>query len=157
MAACFLHHHRAFSIMTENEEARGKDLQSWSSPAIAQLITWNKTHCAPLLLGDKMMKHKPRSHHSAVGLEGKEEKRHHMTAEGRDFALCHRNHSISVLPNGPVLGPPLSPHLWSCQSGQKQRDTAGFEKKSLSQQAGTATLLQKVHKCSALHEDYSLQ
>lgn len=71
MSGCFLHHHRAFTIMTENDEARGRGLQSWSNPMIAQLITWNKTHCASLLLWEKMMKHKLSSHHSAVWFKEK--------------------------------------------------------------------------------------
>lgn len=94
MAGC--HHRHAFTTMTENDEARGTDLQSWSNPVIAQLITWSKTLCASLLLWEKMTKHKHHSHHPAVWL--KEKKRHHMMAEEKDFGLGHSNCFIFCIP-----------------------------------------------------------
>lgn len=161
MAGCFLHHHRAFSIMTQNDETRGKDLQSRSNPVIAQLITWNKTHCASLLLWEKMMKHKPSSHHSAVWLKSekkKKKKRHTAWQLKKKILDCVTEIVLfSVFHNRPFLGLSLYPHLWNCQSWEKWRDTTLFDNKSRSWQAVTAVTFQKAHACSALHVDCSFQ
>lgn len=146
MAGCFLHHHRASSIMTENDEARGKDLQSWSNTAIAQLITRNKMHCASLLLWEKMMKHKAGSHRSAVRLKGKKEKKNQKKKK-RDTTWQLKKKILdsvteivlySVLHNQAFLGPSLYPHLWRRQTWQKQRGTTIPDNKPRPQQAANS-------------------